>query len=124
MMFQELIKGRPFNWAAYLAQFHAQNAGITERLLARAEAPNIGTPYEWLASKIKLPPRTEHSPVSILDIGCGSAPMSSVLPRQWNYLGIDLSLSELRKAQQAGRKHVIVADATPRTAFDAVNVTV
>jgi hypothetical protein len=38
--------------------------------------------------------------------------MNSVLPRHWKYLRIDISLSELRKAQQAGRKHVSVADAT------------
>jgi SAM-dependent methyltransferase len=111
-MFQELTQSPSFEWAAYLDQFHTRYSGITERLLARAEAPNIGTPYEWLASKIKPLSDTEKTPVSVLDIGCGSAPMVSVLPGHWNYLGIDLSLSELQKAQQAGRKHLILADAT------------
>jgi ubiquinone/menaquinone biosynthesis C-methylase UbiE len=111
-MFQELTESRSFDWAAYLDQFHTRYSGITERLLERAKALNIGTPYEWLGTQIKLPPGMEDAPVSILDVGCGSAPMSAEIPSHWNYLGIDLSLSELRKAQEAGRKHVIVADAT------------
>jgi SAM-dependent methyltransferase len=111
-MFQEMTESQSFEWAPYLGKFHTQHAGITERLLVRAEAPNIGTPYEWLASKIKPLLDAANSPVSILDVGCGSAPMSAVIPGHWNYLGIDLSIAELRKAQQAGRKHVIMADAT------------
>jgi ubiquinone/menaquinone biosynthesis C-methylase UbiE len=112
VIFQELTESRSFDWAEYLDQFHTHYSGITERLLERAKALDIGTPYEWLGTQIKLLPGMEDTPVSILDVGCGSAPMRAVLPGHWNYLGIDLSLSELRKAQEAGRKHVIVADAT------------
>ena len=111
-MSREHITNQSVDWKTYLDQYHEKNAGITERLLLRAEAPNIGTPYEWLASKIKNVPGTNQAPLSILDIGCGSAPMKSLLPIHWNYLGIDLSVAELRKAREAGRAQVILADAT------------
>jgi SAM-dependent methyltransferase len=111
-MFQKIFSNRHIDWAVYLAQFHAIDPGVTERLLSQAVAEHIGTPYAWLASKVTTAIGTDHDPISILDIGCGSAPMQTFLPEHWNYLGIDLSPSELRKAQDAGRKKVILADAT------------
>ena len=111
-MFRKIFSNGHIDWSVYLAQFHAVDPGVTERILSQAVAEHIGTPYAWLASKVTTVIGIDHEPISILDIGCGSAPMKSFIPEHWNYLGIDLSPSELRKAQDAGREKVILADAT------------
>ena len=111
MTIKESVEIAPFGWARYLAGFHAERPGITERLLAGATAAPVGTPYEWLASKIVPLGSTGEMPGPILDIGCGSGPMKSALPPEVDYLGIDLSFAELREARQLARKHLISADA-------------
>jgi ubiquinone/menaquinone biosynthesis C-methylase UbiE len=111
MAIKEQIENVPFSWARFLDEFHHARPGITERLLARATASQIGTPYEWLASRIMPLGATGEMPRPILDIGCGSGPMKSALPPEVEYLGIDLSFAELHKARQLDRKHLISANA-------------
>jgi ubiquinone/menaquinone biosynthesis C-methylase UbiE len=111
MALKEQVAIAPFDWARFLDDFHAARPGITERLLAGATASEIGTPYEWLASRVMSLGATGEMPGPILDIGCGSGPMKSALPPEVDYLGIDLSFAELHKARQLDRKHLIGADA-------------
>jgi ubiquinone/menaquinone biosynthesis C-methylase UbiE len=111
MAIKEPVEIAPFGWARFLDEFHATHPGITERLLVGATAAQVGTPYEWLASRIMPLGATGEMPRPILDIGCGSGPMKSALPPEVDYLGIDLSFAELSKAQQMDRKHLMNADA-------------
>jgi SAM-dependent methyltransferase len=111
MAFQEQVEAGPFSWPSFLDEFHAARPGITERLLSGATASQIGTPYEWLASRIMPLGAAGELPGPILDIGCGSGPMKSALPPELDYLGIDLSFAELHKARQLDRKYLIGADA-------------
>jgi ubiquinone/menaquinone biosynthesis C-methylase UbiE len=111
MAIKDQVEITPFDWARFLDEFHSAHPGITERLLARATASQIGTPYEWLASRVMSLGASGEMPGPILDIGCGSGPMKSALPPEVDYLGIDLSFAELRKARQLDRKHLISADA-------------
>jgi SAM-dependent methyltransferase len=81
------------DWGSYLTQFHDANAGITEAVLGDARDSSGRTGYDWLAEVVPVG-------ASVLDLACGSAPMRSRLPGR-SYVGMDLSLAELRRAQGA-----------------------
>lgn len=91
---------RPDRWPTYLREYHAQHAGITERLLQRCE-PN---PYAWLLEGITV------TGANVLDLACGSAPTFPHLPGA-RYLGVDASLQELEVAQALGRGPVVLGNA-------------
>lgn len=93
-------------WRGYLEGYHADNPGITETVLERADHPILGTPHRWLASAV--PPDA----ATVVDVACGSAPIQSLISApDLRYLGVDLSDAELRRAIQAGRGPVVRADA-------------
>lgn len=81
------------DWAGYVAGFHAEHPGITEDLLEHARESGGLTPYDWASDAV--PPG-----LAVLDLACGSAPMHARL-RADRYVGVDLSIAELRAA--AGR---------------------
>ena len=89
----------------FLRQFHAANAGITSRVLAR------GGSYERLAARVPRDAR-------VLDLGCGDGHLLSLLgPRA---VGIDIAAEELALARhprvQARAQALPFADG----AFDAI----
>lgn len=82
------------DWTEYVAGFHALRAGVTEDLLEHAHDAGGLTPYDWAADAV--PPG-----LVVLDLACGSAPMHARL-RPAQYVGVDLSPAELRKAAARG----------------------
>jgi SAM-dependent methyltransferase len=98
-------RGPAFDWSSYVASFHRERPGITERLLRRSQSHGLD-PYEWLASAF------DTSPGLVLDVGAGSGPMAPLLDA---WVGVDRSLEELELARSAGRRTVVcgVADALP-----------
>lgn len=99
--------GRPnagLEWTDYLNRYHAAHAGITERVLSGSGHPSLGDPYRWLRDAI---PRR---PERVVDVACGSAPMRPLFPAA-TYLGLDVSLAELRVAAAHGRGALLAADA-------------
>jgi SAM-dependent methyltransferase len=100
----------------YLRAFHQRHPGITEDVLTRATSEGI-TPYQWLAEAVGRPGR-------VLDLACGSAPMSRTLPEGGTYLGVDRSPAELAAARAGGVRAVVRtnADALPLSdgSMDAV----
>lgn len=88
------------DWAAYLADFHADRPGITEAVLSRCTSDR-GTPYEWLTGS--LDPGARH-----LDLACGSGPVRPTRSTGW--VGLDLSAAELRDAARRGRRPLIRAE--------------
>ncbi|WP_307795317.1 class I SAM-dependent methyltransferase [Actinacidiphila acididurans] len=87
-------------WRHYLAAYHDERPGITERFLGRADT----SPYAWLAE----PLRGRDGPV--LDLACGSAPVRPLLAGA-HWLGVDASPGELAAAARAGRGPLIRGDA-------------
>lgn len=108
-------QGNP-DWPGYLADFHDERPGVTERLLARVVAGN-NAPYPWLAE----PLADVSGPV--LDLACGSAPTHPFLTGA-RWFGADTSAGELAAAATAGRGPLVraSADALPVAgrAVDAV----
>lgn len=102
-------------WSGYLRSFHADRAGITERLLLRSTAEGA-TPYDWLLEAV---PQGR-----VLDLACGSAPLwPSLAGRSW--VGIDLSDAELRLARTRGAGPLAVgSSATLPLADRSVDVVV
>lgn len=95
--------GRPVrDWAAYLDRFHDERAGITEDLLSRCVGPEERNPYDWLAQGVDVA-----GPV--VDVGCGSGPMAS-RARRW--VGVDLSVGELRRAHDQQRGPLVSGSST------------
>lgn len=92
----------PIDWDAYLDEFHARNPGITEEVLARCTAGQA-TPYDWLLDGTDPSARN-------VDLGCGSGPTQPAGGPGW--VGLDRSAGELRRAQETGRRAVILGDAT------------
>lgn len=86
--------GEDDGWDSFLARFHGERAGITERILSRSVDPAGATPYDWVAERIPDDGLT-------VDVACGSAPLWS--PRlAGRYLGVDASDAELRLARDRG----------------------
>lgn len=81
------------DWGQYLRSYHQQHAGITEGLLTRAADSRGSSPYDRLMSQ--LPAR----PMRILDLACGSGPLSALARPGSQYIGVDRSETELRTAQ-------------------------
>lgn len=104
------------DWAGYVAGFHEERPGITEDLLALAEAEGR-TPYAWAGQAVPAGGR-------VLDLCCGSAPLREHLTPTW-YVGMDLAAAELARAAARGVP-VVQADATrlplPDACVDAVVV--
>lgn len=103
-------------WVTYLDEFHAERAGITERVLRRCQAPHDlsnGTsdgaqvpaldPYQWVAARAGTGRR-------VVDLACGSAPLHRELAGAHDYLGVDTSVAELCLAAERGAP-VALADA-------------
>ena len=88
--------GEPLDWRAYLAEFHRTRAGVTEAVLSRTEAGDH-SPYRWLGRAVSADART------IVDVACGSGPMSRVLAQPGRtVVGVDLSAEELKLASERG----------------------
>ena len=93
------------NWRAYLAEFHRERAGIAEAVLSRALAGDH-SPYRWLARAVSA------NAGSVLDLACGSGPMSRELAHPGRtVIGLDLSEHELALAADRGPGPWIRADA-------------
>jgi SAM-dependent methyltransferase len=90
-----LLKPVPprIDWAAYLRRFHREHPGITEDLLAGARRDDVGTAYTWMTAAL-----AEH-PGRVIDVACGSAPLRPLFDKADAYLGVDVSRSELARAQ-------------------------
>lgn len=97
--------GRSIDWTTYLAAFHAARPGITEAILSRTVA-GAHTPYHWLARAVS--PRAH----VVLDIACGSGPMSRELAAPHRtVIGLDLAVAELQLAASRGPGPWLCADA-------------
>lgn len=87
-------RGASRNWDEYLAGFHQDRPGITERILSRSVDSHGATPYEWVTESIP-------DEGLVVDVACGSAPLWS--PQlAGRYLGIDVSDAELELARRRG----------------------
>ena len=83
---------REVDWGAYLAEFHRERAGVVEAVLSRAMAGDH-SPYRWLARAVSA------SAHVVLDLACGSGPMSRELARPGRMVvGLDRSKYELALA--------------------------
>lgn len=89
-------------WSEYLAGYHEDWPGITERLLGPATGRRQERPYQWLVEPWRG--RTD----VILDLACGSAPTRDLL-RTERWLGVDVSPGELAVARHRGRRPVLRA---------------
>ncbi len=96
------------DWPRYLAGFHDEQPGITERLLTLVTARDRMAPYPWLAEAV----REISGPV--LDLACGSAPTCPLFAHA-RWVGVDVSAGELAAAAAAGRGPLVRAraDALP-----------
>jgi SAM-dependent methyltransferase len=97
------------DWASYLRSFHAQRAGITERVLRRLD----DSPYGWLAD-----PLTDTTGW-IVDLACGSAPTRDYLAEH-PWVGVDVSRNELGLAVATGRGPLVRARADALPIADGV----
>ncbi|MEV8310867.1 class I SAM-dependent methyltransferase [Streptomyces flavidovirens] len=88
------------DWRRYLAAYHDDRPGITERFFERADA----SPHAWLAEPLRAAPGT------VLDLACGSAPLRPLLP-DVDWVGVDSSPGELAAAARAGRGPLVRASA-------------
>ncbi|WP_169501785.1 nitrate/nitrite transporter NrtS [Kribbella catacumbae] len=96
------VRAPALDWPRYLAGYHRDRPGITERLLTRAAAGRGTGPYPWLVEPLRDGP--------ILDLACGSAPTRPLL-RTARWIGIDASANELAVAAVAGRGPLVRGDA-------------
>jgi SAM-dependent methyltransferase len=84
------------NWRRYLAEFHRERAGIIEAVLSRSLGGDH-SPYRWLARAVSA------SADVVVDLACGSGPMSRELARPGRtVIGLDLSEHELALAVEGG----------------------
>lgn len=94
-----------FDWPAFLAEFHADRAGVAEAVLSRTLAGDH-SPYRWLARAVS------DGADRVVDLACGSGPMSRELVRPGRtVVGIDLSSAELDLAARRGPGPWLRADA-------------
>jgi SAM-dependent methyltransferase len=89
------VSEREVDWEAYLAQFHRERAGVMEAVLSRALAGDH-SPYRWLARAVSASARV------VLDLACGSGPMSRELARPGRMV-VGLDRSEWELALAAGQ---------------------
>lgn len=88
------------DWPAHLARFHEERPGITEDILAGSRDGD-DDPYRWLLDGADTAGQT-------IDLACGSGPAQPLGAERWT--GVDLSPAELRRARDAGRGPVVIAD--------------
>lgn len=90
-------------WQPFLAGFHRDRAGITERVLSDSVDRRGLTPYDWILQTL---------PASglVVDLACGSAPLWSPA-LAGRYLGVDASLEELQIAASRGADALVHAKA-------------
>ena len=100
-------------WDAYLGWYHADRPGITEDAFSHARDVDGGDPYDWLVSSL---PATVGR---VLDLGCGTSPVQPRMTTATAYLGVDLSVDELRVGRALGRGPTAVGDARSLPATDA-----
>ncbi|MEV6958098.1 class I SAM-dependent methyltransferase [Streptomyces sp. NPDC051207] len=87
-------------WRRYLAAYHDDRPGITERFFQRADA----SPHAWLAEPLRTASGT------VVDLACGTAPLRPLLPDA-DWVGIDSSPGELAAAARLGRGPLVRAGA-------------
>lgn len=86
------MSDREIDWRRYLAEFHAERAGVIESVLSRALAGDH-SPYRWLARAVSASARV------VVDLACGSGPMSRELAQPGRtVVGLDRSEAELALA--------------------------
>lgn len=84
------------DWPEFVAAFHRDRPGVVEAVLSRALAGDH-TPYRWLARAVSSDDQT------VLDLACGSGPMSRELAQEGRtVVGLDLSPEELTLATDRG----------------------
>ncbi len=84
------------NWREYLSEFHRDRAGVVESVLSRSMGGEH-SPYRWLARAVSADAKL------VLDLACGSGPMSRELAQPGRTIvGLDLSAEELALAAQRG----------------------
>jgi len=92
------------NWRRYLTDFHRDRAGVVEAVLARSMGGDH-SPYRWLARAVSADAKL------VLDLACGSGPMSRELAQPGRtVVGLDLSAEELALAAQRGPGPWVRAD--------------
>lgn len=80
------------NWPRYLRRLHESRPGMAEQVLSRSVAGE-GTPYRWLARAVS------DSATRVLDLACGSGPMTRELERDDRLVvGVDIAAAELTLA--------------------------
>jgi SAM-dependent methyltransferase len=88
-------------WGRYLREFHAEEPGITERVLRRCRHGGLD-PYGWLLQGV--------DPAStVLDVGCGNGAARPPGASAW--VGVDPSVEELQRGAAEGRTALVRADA-------------
>lgn len=90
-------------WRLYLEQFHRDRPGITTDTLGTALSHGTD-PYRWAVEPLDTPRR-------LVDIACGDAPIFRRSPTA-DWIGIDVSQAELRRARQSAAGPLVQADAT------------
>ena len=92
------------NWRRYLTDFHRDRAGVVEAVLSRSMGGDH-SPYRWLARAVSADAKL------VLDLACGSGPMSRELAQPGRtVVGLDLSAEELALAAQRGPGPWVRAD--------------
>lgn len=95
---------REVDWPAYLEEFHVERAGVVEAVLTRTLSGDH-SPYRWLARAVSASARV------VLDLACGSGPMSRALAQPGRtVVGLDRSAAELGLARERGPGPWVRAD--------------
>ncbi|MGI9032608.1 MAG: class I SAM-dependent methyltransferase [Acidimicrobiales bacterium] len=80
------------DWAAYLADYHDANPGVTEDLLADALDSEGRSPYAWLIEAV------HKAGALVVDLACGNGPVLRRLDER-RAVGIDRSHGELARGR-------------------------
>ena len=92
------------DWTDYIDRFHHERPGVAAEVVSRCRAGEHN-PHTWLARAVSA------SSTTVVDIGCGSGPMSRMLARDGRTIvGIDISASELAEAKRQGPGPWVMAD--------------
>lgn len=101
------------DWKQYLQRFHQERPGVAEAVLSQALSGDH-TPYRWLARAVSP------DAVTVLDVACGSGPMSRELAQPGRtVVGVDLSAEELGMAVERGPGPWVRGDALALPFADA-----